>query len=60
MGLDIFVMAFVGGFKLYENAGFRILDSIVQDATKFGGDDNYAVRFLELEASRPSKSGEVQ
>lgn len=45
-------MAFVGGFKLYENAGFKVLESIVQDATRFGGNDYYAVRFMELEVNK--------
>lgn len=52
LGVDIFVMAFVGGFGLYERLGFTLLDAIVQDATPYGGNDNYAVRFLEMETSK--------
>lgn len=48
LGLDIFVMAFIGGFGIYERMGFKLLDSLVQDATPFGGNDNYVVKFLEL------------
>ncbi|KAJ4424704.1 hypothetical protein N0V82_000632 [Gnomoniopsis sp. IMI 355080] len=48
LGLDIFVMAFVGGFGIYKRMGFKLLDSLVQDATPFGGNDNYAVQFLEF------------
>lgn len=48
LGLDIFVMAFVGGFGIYKRMGFTLLDSLVQDATPFGGNDNYAVQFMEL------------
>lgn len=49
--LDIFVMAFVGGFGIYKRMGFKILESLVQDATPFGGNDNYAVQFLEYAVS---------
>lgn len=52
LGIDIFVTAFVGGFGLYERLGFTLLDSIVQDATPYGGNDDYAVRFLEMETSK--------
>lgn len=47
LGLDIFVLAFISGFKVYKNVGFKVLDSIVQDATRFGGNDNYAVELME-------------
>lgn len=52
LGIDIFLMAFVSGFKLYENTGFKLLESIVQDATRLGGNNNYAVRFMELEVTK--------
>lgn len=52
LGLDIFVMAFVGGFGIYKRMSFKLLDSLVQDATPFGGNDNYAVQFLELQAEK--------
>lgn len=53
LGLDIFVMAFVGGFGIYKRMDFRLLDSLVQDATPFGGNANYAVQFLELPVEKP-------
>lgn len=53
LGMDIFVLAFVGGFRLYDKAGFVELDSIVQDATSLGGNDNYACRFMEYTVKRP-------
>lgn len=53
LGLDIFVLAFVGGFGIYKRMNFKLLDSLVQDATTFGGNANYAVQFLELPAEKP-------
>lgn len=50
--LDIFVLSFVGGFKIYEHRGFKLLDSMVQDATPYGGNSQYAVQYMELEAKR--------
>ncbi|CAN8097321.1 unnamed protein product [Discula destructiva] len=47
LGLDIYVMALAGGFGIYDRMGFKLLDSLVQDATPFGGNENYAVRFME-------------
>jgi predicted N-acetyltransferase YhbS len=46
LGLDVFVLACEGGFKLYEKAGFKELDRIVQDATRIGGTSDYEVRFM--------------
>lgn len=48
LGLDIFVMALIGGFGIYKRMNFKLLDSLTQDATPFGGNNNYAVQFLEL------------
>lgn len=47
LGIDIFVLAFVGGFRVYKNMGFITLDSLVQDATAYGGNNCYAVQFME-------------
>lgn len=54
LGLDIFVMAFVGGFGIYKRMDFNLLDYLVQDATPFGGNNNYAVQFLELPVDKNS------
>lgn len=32
--------------------GFKVLDSIVQDATPYGGNDYFAVQYMEFEASK--------
>lgn len=47
LGMDVFVLAFEGGFRLYDNTGFVELWSIVQDATSVGGTDRYACRLME-------------
>lgn len=47
LGIDVFLLAIVGGFPIYKSMGFTLLDSIVQDATAYGGNDNYAFRFME-------------
>lgn len=52
LGMDIFVLAFVGGFRAYKNTGFITLGSIVQDATAYGGNDHYAVQFMEYEVGQ--------
>ncbi|KUI65965.1 hypothetical protein VM1G_02388 [Cytospora mali] len=56
LGIDIFVLAFVGGFRAYNNAGFITLDSLVQDATAYGGNDNYAVQFMEYRVDDTTKA----
>lgn len=52
LGMDIFVLAFVGGFRAYKNMGFTTLGSLVQDATAYGGNDHYAVKFMEYEVGK--------
>lgn len=48
IGIDIFVLALEGGFKAYENTGFRLLESIVQDATRVGGSKRYSIQFMDF------------
>ena len=52
IGIDIFVLAFVGAFRVYKNMGFTLLDSLVQDATAYGGNDYYAVQCMEYEVGK--------
>ncbi|KUI59146.1 hypothetical protein VP1G_06410 [Cytospora mali] len=52
IGIDIFVLAFVEGFRAYNNVGFITMDSLVQDATAYGGNDNYAVQFMEYRVGK--------
>ncbi|PSR85670.1 acyl-CoA N-acyltransferase [Coniella lustricola] len=48
LGLPVFVLAFEAGFRLYEKAGFKVLDTLDQDASKIGGTEHYIARLMEL------------
>jgi ribosomal protein S18 acetylase RimI-like enzyme len=45
-GFDTFVMACEDGKGVYERAGFKLLDQIVQDDSEFGGDGAHASYFF--------------
>lgn len=49
MNMDIFVLAMVGGFRIYTRMGFELMETVVQDATRYGGNDNYTFHFMEYE-----------
>lgn len=49
MGLDIFVMAFEPAFGLYSRLGFRVEKELIQDASIYGGEPEYAVRYMVYE-----------
>lgn len=49
MNMDIFVLAMAGGFRIYKRMGFKLMETVVQDATRYGGNDNYAFQFLEYD-----------
>lgn len=51
LGLDVFLLACSSGFRMYEKAGFKELDRIVQDATRVGGTSHYEVRFMVYEVA---------
>ncbi|KAF9731296.1 hypothetical protein PMIN06_010782 [Paraphaeosphaeria minitans] len=51
LGLDIFLLACSGGFRMYEKAGFKEVDRIIQDATRIGGTNHYEVRFMVYEVA---------
>ena len=46
MGLDIFIHAFKAGLGVYQRAGFKIVDQIVQDDSKYGGKGEFGTYFL--------------
>lgn len=48
LGLEVFVLAFESGFRLYEKAGFKTLETIDQDVSKIGGTEHYIVQLMEL------------
>lgn len=50
MGLDTFVLAFKAGLNVYKRAGFKLLDQIIQDDSKYGGSGEYGAYFLERKA----------
>lgn len=52
MGLDAFVLAFKAGLALYKRVGFKLLDEIIQDDSKYGGKGEYGCYFLEKEIER--------
>ncbi|KAF3763309.1 acyl-CoA N-acyltransferase [Cryphonectria parasitica EP155] len=52
LGIDVFVLAFASGFKVYTNAGFDVLETFDQDATKVGGTEHYIVRLMELRVKK--------
>ncbi|POS73480.1 acetyltransferase [Diaporthe helianthi] len=49
MNMDIFVLGMAAGFQIYKRMGFTVMEKVVQDATRYGGNDNYAFQFLEYE-----------
>lgn len=51
LGLDVFLMAYKSGFRMYEKAGFKEVDRIVQDATRIGGTSHYEARFMVYEVA---------
>lgn len=52
MNMDIFVLGMAGGFRIYKRMGFKLMETVVQDATRYGGNDNYAFQFLEYEIKK--------
>jgi hypothetical protein len=52
MGLDIFVHAFKAGLGVYQRAGFKIVDQVIQDDSPYGGKGEYGSYFLIKEAER--------
>ncbi|KAF2421086.1 hypothetical protein EJ08DRAFT_690256 [Tothia fuscella] len=46
--LDIFVRASDAGLNMYRRAGFHMLDQIIQDDSKYGGNGKYGLHFLEI------------
>jgi len=51
LGLDTYVLGMRIGLGMYKKAGFRFLDEVVQDASRFGGEKEYAAYMLVKEPS---------
>ena len=47
MGLDIFVLAMKAGLGVYQRVGFKLLDKVIQDDSKYGGKGEYGAYVLE-------------
>jgi len=51
MNFDIFVRASDAGLRMYQKVGFQLLGQVIQDDSRFGGNGNYGVHFLEKNCS---------
>jgi len=51
MHLDTCVLGMRAGLGVYKRAGFTLLEEVIQDASEFGGEKEYAAYFLEKRAS---------
>lgn len=52
LGLDCFVLAYEAGRGVYARNGFRVLDEIVQDNSKYGGPGRYACYLMEYKVGK--------
>jgi len=55
LGLDLFVLAFKQGRGIYEKAGFREVERLIQDDSQCGGPGEYAVYFMVYEFEKEKK-----
>ncbi|KAL4768457.1 hypothetical protein BDW60DRAFT_211001 [Aspergillus nidulans var. acristatus] len=56
--LPIFILAFRAGRGIYERLGFREVDRVIQDDTKYGGQGEYGAYFMVYDVPPKSKSRE--
>ncbi|KAI1082213.1 hypothetical protein F5B20DRAFT_532571 [Whalleya microplaca] len=54
MGVDIFVLAYKAGLGVYKRTGFKMLDQLIQDDSKYGGKGEYGAYFMEREVNTAS------
>ncbi|KAI1505522.1 acyl-CoA N-acyltransferase [Biscogniauxia marginata] len=54
MGVNIFVIAYKAALGVYLRLGFKLLDQIIQDDSKYGGKGEYGAYFLEKEVKKVS------
>ncbi|MCJ1379693.1 hypothetical protein MMC17_002795 [Xylographa soralifera] len=52
MGLDVFVLGMKAALGVYKKVGFKLLDKIIQDDSRFGGKGEYGAYFLVKEAGK--------
>jgi GNAT superfamily N-acetyltransferase len=56
--LPIFILAFRAGRGIYLRLGFRKVDRVIQDDTKYGGQGEYGAYFMVYDVPPKSKSRE--
>ena len=52
MGIPICMLAFKAGKGVYEKLGFKVIDSVIQDDSKWGGPGEYAVYLMAWDKDR--------
>jgi hypothetical protein len=52
MGVPIFAMAYKAGLGIYTRLGFKDVDWVIQDASKFGGSGEYGAYFMIYDITR--------
>ncbi|KAF6820411.1 acetyltransferase [Colletotrichum musicola] len=52
LGVGVFILAFRAGLNVYLRLGFKEVDRVVQDATKWRGEGDYAVYLLTYEVDQ--------
>jgi len=50
LGLDMYVLAFEGGFRIYKSLGFELLEHLELDDSIYGGAGVFHRYFLERKA----------
>lgn len=48
--LDVFLHGFKAGLGVYKRAGFKVLDAIIQDDSRIGGNGEYSAYLMEWKA----------
>ncbi|KAK2735543.1 GNAT family [Colletotrichum kahawae] len=54
IGIDVFILAFQAGLGLYLRLGFKEVERVVQDDSKWGGKGEYTVYLLTYEVTKSS------
>ncbi|MCJ1391101.1 hypothetical protein MMC18_003963 [Xylographa bjoerkii] len=52
IGLDVFVLGMKAGLGVYQRVGFKLLDKIIQDDSKYGGKGEHGAYFLVKEVEK--------
>lgn len=52
MGLDVFVVGMKAGLGVYKRTGFKLVDQVIVNDSKYGGKGEYGAYFLVKEAEK--------